>query len=157
MDESEKGFREFLGFWFLGFLRGMQTLDEPSRKKVLDECGRACAQSYTAQIFRETEQNSSGVDLFLKNLEQRFPGAHYERQSSSTIRATYDRCGCDLVRLGLVVSPDLCECSAANLRENLEQALGIPASVTIESSILRGGNHCVLIATLEKSPVMDCQ
>ena len=152
MDETDKGFREFLGFWFMGFMRGMQTLDEPSRKKILYECGRACAQSYTAAIFRETKQNSSGLDLFLQNLGERFPGAHYELQGSKTIHVTYNQCGCDLVRLGLVNSPNFCECSAANLRENLEQAFGMAASVVIESSIIRGGKKCVLVATLEKDP-----
>jgi len=53
------------------------------------------------------------------------------------------------VRLGLVKSPALCECSAANLRENLEQSLGLSVSVAVESSILRGGTHCVLMVTLE--------
>jgi hypothetical protein len=149
MGEIEKGLKEFLDYWFTGFMCGLDALDEPSQRKVLHECGKACAQSYTVQIFREVRQDSVDLDSFLQNLSRRGSGAKYERIDPNTIKATYDKCGCDLVRLGLVKSPILCECSAANLRENLQQSLGIPASVTVESSILRGGAHCVLTVSLD--------
>lgn len=145
----EQGLKEFFDYWFAGFARGIETLDEPSQRNVLHACGKACAQSYTVQIFREVKQNSADLDSFLQNLSQRGSGSRYERIGSNIIKATYNRCGCDLVRLGLVKSPTLCECSAANLGENLEQSLGVSASVTIESSILRGASQCVLIARLE--------
>lgn len=149
MDEIEKGLREFLDYWFAGFVRGIDSLDEPSQRKVLYECGKACAQSYTVQVFRDVKQNSVDIDSFLQNLSRRGSGSTYERIGSNMIKATYSQCGCDLVRLGLVKSPTLCECSAANLRENLQQSLGVSASVAVESSILRGGTHCVLIASLQ--------
>ncbi len=149
MDEIEKGLKEFLDYWFAGFVRGIDSLDEPSQRKVLYECGKACAQSYTVQVFRDVKQNSVDIDSFLQNLSRRGSGSTYERIGSNMIKATYNQCGCDLVRLGLVKSPTLCECSAANLRENLQQSLGVSASVTVESSILRGGTHCVLIASLQ--------
>jgi len=149
MDENDKGFQEFLTYWFAGWLRGMDDLDEPSRRKVLHECGKACAHSYTVQVFREAQEKSTGLESFLENLDQRFPTAQYERVSPDTIKVTYNECGCDLLKLGLVQSPTLCECSAANLRENFEQSLGGLVSVSIESSILRGENQCVLIVTLE--------
>ncbi len=148
MDEIEKGLKEFLDYWFAGFVRGIDALDESSQRTVLHACGKACAQSYTVQVFREVEKKSGDLDSFLQNLSRPGSGTKYERIGSNTIRATYSSCGCDLVRLGLVNSPTLCECSAANLRENLEQSLGISASVAVESSILRGGTHCVLIATI---------
>jgi hypothetical protein len=31
MDEAEKGLKEFLDYWFAGFLRGLGEVDEPSR------------------------------------------------------------------------------------------------------------------------------
>jgi len=149
MDEIEKGLKEFLDYWFAGFMRGIEALDEPYQRKVLYECGKACAQSYTAQVFREAKENSEDMDSFFQNLSRRFSEATYERNGSRTIKVTYNQCGCDLVRLGLVKSPTLCECSAATLRENLQQSLGVSASVAVESSILRGGTHCVLIVSLE--------
>jgi len=149
MAEIEKGLHEFLDYWFGGLLQGIEALDEPSQSKVLHECGKACARSYTAQVFREARQDSADIDAFLQNLARRLPKARYEQVGATTIKVTYTRCGCDLVRLGLVKSPIFCECSAANLRENFEQALGTSASVAIESSILRGGPQCVLMVSLK--------
>jgi hypothetical protein len=148
MDEIEKGLKEFLDYWYAGFMRGLESLDEASRRKVLQECGKACAQSYTVQVFRQARQASPDLDSFLQNLSKSFSASKYERTGPNTLRVTYNHCYCDLVRLGLVQSPALCDCSAANLRENLQQSLGTCASVEIESSILRGGEACVLIATL---------
>ena len=148
MDENDKGFHEFLTYWFAGWMRGMDDLDESSRRNILHECGKACAHSHTVQLFRDAQQNSNSLDGFLENLGQRFPTAQYEQVSPDTIKITYNECGCDLVKLGLINSPTLCECSAANLRENFEQSLGVLVSVRIESSILRGGNQCVLIVSL---------
>jgi len=155
MDEIEKGLKEFLDYWFAGFVRGMESLDESSQRKVWHECGKACAQSYTIQVFREVKQKSADLDSFFLNLSQRGSGSKYERIGSRTVRVTYNSCGCDLVRLGLIQSPKLCECSAANLRENLEQSLGISASVIVESSILRGAAQCVLMVTLQGKMVEE--
>jgi hypothetical protein len=152
MDEIEKGLKEFLDYWFAGFSRGIDEVDEASRRKILHACGAACAESYTAGVFREVKRNSPDLDSFLANLSARGSGSKYERLGDDTIRATYNACGCDLVRLGLMKSPMLCECSAANLAENLRQALEIPVSAAVETSILRGGRNCVLIAKLNLLP-----
>jgi hypothetical protein len=152
MDEIEKGLKEFMDYWFAGFIRGIEALDKPAQKMIFHECGKACAQSYTVQKFREAKKISTDLDSFLRNLSPSGSGSKYERVANNTIKATYFSCGCDLVRLGLVKSPTLCECSAANLQENLEQSLGVPVSAVIETSILRGGTSCVLTVTLEKEP-----
>jgi hypothetical protein len=149
VDEIESGLREFLGYWFAGLMQGLAELDEASRIKIWHECGKACAQSYTAQVFREARQSSTDTGSFLRNLSLRFPGATYEQTDPHMIRVTYSQCGCDLVRLGLVTSPSFCECSVANLQENFRQGLGVPATVTLETSILRGGTHCALKVWLD--------
>jgi hypothetical protein len=149
MDDIEKGLRQFLDHWFAGLMQGIEELDESSRKKVLNACGSACAKSYTGQVFRETWQNSTDMASFLQNLALRLSGAQYEQTSPNVIKVTYRQCGCDLVRLGLVKSPSFCECTVANLRENFRQALGVSASIVLETSILRGGTHCALTVSLD--------
>ena len=157
MEEIEKGLKEFFDYWFAGFMEGMEGLDDASRRQVLSACGKACARSYTVQIFHDVWSHSGDLDSFLQNLSGRGSGSKYERLDTNAIRVTYNTCGCDLVRLGLVKSPALCECSAANLQENLEQSLGRPASVRIESSILRGGAQCVLQVKLGEAPAAGGQ
>jgi hypothetical protein len=152
MEEIEKELKEFFDYWYKGFLRGIENIDETSRNTVLHNCGKACAESYTVQIFKELKLKSSDIDTFLQILSNKGSGSSYIRIRPNTIKATYFQCGCDLVRLGLIESPNLCECSAANLKENLEQSLNIPVSVKIETSILRGGKQCILIAEIEGNP-----
>lgn len=134
----------FLSHWFAGLQKGLESLDASSRTTILRECGMACARSYTAQVFRESWQQASGdMARFLAALAARFPGATYTQINAHTLKVQYTDCGCDLVQCGWVTSPALCECSMHNLQANLEAALGAPVAVTLETSLLRGGEACV--------------
>lgn len=147
MDKINKDLHHFLAYWFSGLMNGLGELDDVSRKKVLRECGKACSQSYTMQIFRDAKENSSDIDSMLKNLAKRFPGSKYERDGSNIIKVTYRQCGCDLVRLGLVKSASWCQCSAFSLQENFQLVLGKSVSVAVQASILKGAKQCILIVS----------
>ncbi len=147
-NEIEPELRNFFAYWFAGFTQGIEALATTAQEQILGACGKACAHSYTVGIFQKTYHHSGDLDTFLYNLSQQMPAGSYERLSAIHIKVSYDACGCDLVRLGLVTSPTLCGCSAANLRENIEQALGAPVTVAIESSILRGDTQCVFTVAL---------
>jgi hypothetical protein len=151
MPEWDEGVRDFLRYWFSGFVDGLESIDESARQAILHACGRACARSYTAAVFREAREQSAGQASFLAALAARFPEARYEQLTSTTLRVRYARCACDLVTCGLVESPLLCECSAENLRENLASALGVPVAVTLESSILGGAPECVFMVSLAEA------
>jgi hypothetical protein len=151
LPESEEELKQFMSFWFSGLMRGLGSVDEPAREAILRECGKACARSYTAGVFREARESSTDMKGFLAALAERFPEATYELLSAEKIGVRYSRCACDLVETGLVTSALLCECSAHNLKENFEQALGQPVSVTLERSILRGASECEFLVSLEKT------
>jgi predicted ArsR family transcriptional regulator len=142
--------QDFLRYWFRGFSDGLESLDPEAQDSLLSACGLACAQSYTAGVFRETWQASHGLQDFLLRLAERFPEACYEYQDEGTILVRYDHCACDLVTNGWVRSPVLCQCSRHNLRQNFEQAFGEPVQVSLKSSILGGSSYCEFIVTLEE-------
>ncbi|NSW52578.1 MAG: hypothetical protein HPY85_08760 [Anaerolineae bacterium] len=148
MESADDGLTDFLAYWFGGFAAGLVTLDVPARSRVLDACGRACAHSYTVALFRQAHAESNSLDDFLDRLNQHIPDAHYERSGEHTLHVTYRRCGCDLVRRGWVTSPLLCQCSTANLQENLAQALGCPVTAAAETTLLRGGELCRFTVTI---------
>ncbi len=135
-------------FWFSGLISGLEKVDEPAREAILQECGKACARSYTAAVFQEARKDSDDMETFLAALGARFPGAAYELISAETIRVRYSKCACDLVETGLVDSAVICRCSAYNLRENFERALEKPVTVTLESSILQGAGRCEFLVSL---------
>ena len=148
MDEEPT---QFMRFWFSGLMSGLESVDESAREVILHECGKACARSYTAGVFQEAEKNSADMGAFLASLTARFPNSTYELLASGTIRVRYSKCACDLVETGLVSSPLICGCSAHNLRENFEQALDKPVTVTLERSILQGSSYCEFLVSIEKA------
>jgi hypothetical protein len=149
MPEWNSELERFMAYWFSGLVKGLESVDQESREAILAECGKACARSYTLQVFRDAKRHSADLDAFLGHLAARFPEATYERLDAHTIRVTYVRCECDLVKCGLISSPILCECSVRNLQENFYRSLGTPVSVTIEASILGGDLQCVFLVTME--------
>jgi len=146
----DQGFSHFLAHWFSGLMNGLESVAPSARQTILRECGKACAESYTARVFEEAWRHSADMESFLAKLAIRFPEATYEQLTPHTIKVRYATCECDLVKRGLVESPMICECSAYNLEENFEQSLGTSVAVTMESSILRGGTHCAFLVSLEK-------
>jgi hypothetical protein len=147
---ADKEFGHFATHWFSGLMNGLESVDASARETILRECGKACAQSYTTGVFEKAWRQSADLEAFLAELATRFPEATYEQLTPHIIRVRYDTCECDLVKRGLVKSPLLCECSAHNLQENF-CALGIPVTVTVEGSILRGQTHCTFQVALDES------
>ena len=144
MPEIEPELRHFFQHWFAGLMQGIEALDDTARRGLLARCGEACAASYTAEVFSRARAESADWAGFLGNLSRAFPGAGYTWDGVDTVHVCYAACGCDLVRLGLVTSPTLCECTVANLRANFQAAVGVPVAVTLEGSLLRGDACCAL-------------
>jgi predicted ArsR family transcriptional regulator len=146
--KMDQGQNEFFAYWFSGFINGLEKVDENSQNTILQACGTACAQSYTAQIFQQARQQSSDLESFLALLAVKFPGASYQLITERTISVEYKDCACDLVKLGWVKNPILCKCSANNLQQNFRAALKQPVRVRLISSILGGAELCKFEVTL---------
>lgn len=138
----------FLKYWFAGFIKGLENVDEKSREMVLRACGVAFAQSYTEEVFREAKRDSVDLKSFLAQLARKFPEASYECDDEHTISVRYHESACDLVKNGWVKAPLLCKCSASNLQQNFQESLGRPVQVKLVSSILGGAEECVFEAIL---------
>jgi hypothetical protein len=151
MPELEEGLRRFLEQWFSGLMEGLEGVGDSARTAILRACGKGCARSYTCEVFKQARAQGKDMEGFLAALAERFSGATYEILGPDAILVQYTECGCDLVVQGLVDSPLLCECSAHNLRDNFESALGIPVTVRLESSILAGADRCSLLVSLSRS------
>jgi predicted ArsR family transcriptional regulator len=151
LTERREELMHFMRYWFSGLLSGLEKVDEQARTMILHECGKACAESYTATVFQDAWQQSADMHAFLAELDARFPEATYKKIDPHTIQVSYSQCACDLVQCGLVQSPLICECSAYNLQENLERALETPVTVTLQASILRGEPRCLFLALLGKA------
>jgi hypothetical protein len=134
----------FYKYWFGGFEEALNKLDDNNRKLILKECGNACSDSYTRQVFLDAKRKSGSVEEFLEELRKTFTELMVETvEKEHQYIFTYRFCACDLVKEKLVSSPHLCECSRSSLLYNLEAVYG-EGKVQVEKvqTILSGASCC---------------
>lgn len=145
MDQEQE---HFLKHWVGGVFAGIEDLDNAAQERFFTACGQACGDSYTVRIFREAQAESSSLESFLTRLGEKFPEASYRLFDDGQIEVTYHACGCDLVRLGWVKTPLLCQCSLRNLAYNFSQALSREVRVECKQSILMGDDFCKFFVSI---------
>jgi len=142
---------KFLKYWFKGFERFIETLDEKNRENVFKECGQSCSDSYTKQIYTDEYTASRNFDDFLDRLKNKFPEVNFRIKNKKTIELTYSFCACDLVKKGYINSPLLCECSRQSLLYNWGSVFGEDrVKVELQQSILAGDSCCKFLIHLTK-------
>lgn len=134
---------KFLKYWFQGFENAVMTLDEESKSRIFKECGKACAESYTKEIYLYAKSNAKNEEEFLELLRSAFPELTIEKKEGDSYLITYKYCACDLVQQDFVKSPHLCECSRQSLLYNWENIFGKDnVEVELLQSILQGDPCC---------------
>lgn len=139
----------FLAHWFQGFNQSLSALDERGVDALMTNCGRACSESFSRQIYMEQYEAAADLDDFVDRLNHAFGDMDARRLNEAEIGINYTYCTCDLVKNGYVTDPKLCLCSLKSLQYNWETVLG-PGRVAcrMEQSILRGDAHCRFIVKL---------
>ena len=134
----------FLHYWFEGFVRSIQNLDDKNREIVFKECGKSCSDSYTRQVYFDEYKASHNIDEFLSNLKNRFPEMGFKTiKENEVIELTYNFCACELVTSGYIKTPLLCECSRQSLLNNWGCVFGPDkVNVQLSQSILAGDPCC---------------
>ena len=134
----------FLQYWFKGFSKALNDISEEDKKIIFSQCGKACSDSYTKQIYVDEYKNSKTMEDFLSRLKVKFPEMDYlYNKTVGTITLTYHYCACDLVRKGYIKTPSLCECSRQSLLYNWGTVLdGQAFYIRLLKSILGGGDCC---------------
>jgi hypothetical protein len=139
----EDELKHFLSHWFAGYMDGLISLDAEQQDLLLSACGKACADSYTADRFRKAwEDVGENLPRFLAHLSDVFPEAEYTLVGENKIQVKYSHCACDLVTKGLVDNPMQCLCSLHNLKVNFEAAMDKDVKVVLQQSILSGDDQC---------------
>lgn len=143
--------KDFLKQWFEGLMEGLNSVDESTRKKILEFTGRKCAKTHALEIFKKAKSESKNLAEIITNLNKGFDQKIYKLIDDKVIEATYPKCYCPLVDLGLINSFMLCNCSFNWLVENFEYIFGKnEIVVTKNKSVLSGDEHCSFIVTLKK-------
>jgi predicted hydrocarbon binding protein len=136
-DETEK----FKQQWISTLLAGMDSeMDEPSRRRLMESCGRACARRGALPSLAKAA--GGDLDKLLSALG-RILGAENARREGKTVHLRYTKCYCPLVGAGpAVLSPTYCNCSRGWVLEVFGSVTGKPVTVDLLSSIRRGDSDC---------------
>jgi hypothetical protein len=132
--------QEFLHEWLSNLIKNMDShLDEESKIKVLEECGRACAEKHAK---KEALKSKGNLDGWLATMKK-WVGANNVHKDANTVCLTYSKCFCPLVgTIDPLLSNTFCNCSRGWLKENFETVVGKSVKVNLEDSIMMGGQEC---------------
>ena len=143
----------FYKYWYEGFESALKKLDNKNREILLRECGKACSNSYTKNIYIEEFNKTGNIPDFLKNLKNRFSELKYEiNEKRNSIIFSYTHCACDLVTNGFIRTGLLCDCSRLSLLDNWEAVIGQGnVEVILKQSILKGQEYCIFEIKVKSS------
>jgi predicted hydrocarbon binding protein len=132
--------QKFLHDWLSNLMKNMDSqLDEESKIKVLEECGRACAQRHAKA---EALKSKGNLDGWLETMKK-WVGANNVQKEGNSVRIVYSKCFCPLVSdLEPLLTETFCNCSRGWLKENFETVVGKTVEAKLDDSIMMGGKEC---------------
>jgi hypothetical protein len=136
---------DLLRGWVANLLSALDAVgDRDTQARLLEACGGACAvQHGDLERVKDLSQSSPDLDVLLSELNQRVTWCGAWRRERDAIVSVCERCGCPLVREGLVErTPAFCECSRGFVRALFETALGQAVRVSLPQAIGRGDPVC---------------
>jgi hypothetical protein len=117
-------------------------VDEPTRVRMMNDCGRACARR--GELFKTAEAGRGDLKAFLTRMTEILGPDSAVLVDEKTVRWNYPRCYCELVAAGPERLPAVyCQCSVGWVLEMFETVLGRPVKVRLVQSIRTGGPSCV--------------
>lgn len=140
--------------WIKGLHEGIDQLGEDFKLDVMRPAAIHCAEDllllcedYLGKTIDSENDLISGWNM-LRN-DRRLTGNWV--LEGEIIKATFNECGCPLVRSGLVeLHPVQCNCSQNMMKSIFCQASKKAVNVKIERSIGRGDSVCEFVITFEK-------
>lgn len=136
---------DFFYHWFSGFEKGLENLPEQEKSKILCQCGKACSESYSLNVYKNVWARTDNCSDFFGILNDEFKEIEvYEIKKNEEYLICYNECLCDLHTNGYINSGKLCECSRQSLLFNLKSIFANKdIQVELNNSILCGGEKCV--------------
>ena len=128
--------------WITCLIDGLdEHVDEETRAKVLERCGRECISQSRIKKAKAIYQKAKDLDEFLEKFGDVFDELHRE---GDNVYIIYPRCYCSHVNKipPGQLSPTYCHCSCGWAKALFEGALERPVEVIMEESITKGDEQC---------------
>jgi predicted hydrocarbon binding protein len=146
---SDRDFEvELLRKWVQSLLATLDDeFDRETQARLLETCGRTCAAHHgDLDKARGLGSSSEDIDRLLEQLNGQFDWCGEWRRDGDAIVSVCERCGCPLVREGLVkLVPAFCECSRGFVGALFERVFGRPVSVVLKRAIGRSDPVCEFV------------
>ena len=122
--------KAFTEGWIVHLMDSMEEhLDEETRAKVLESCGRACARSGPVHVARECQGD---LDRWLATLRKWHGGEEHIQQDGDVVRVTCTECLCPAAKdIPQGLSDTYCLCSLGWMKETFEAVMGRPVAVEL--------------------------
>ena len=136
--------------WVRWVLDSLQSQNEDTIKKVLEQCGRWCCQGsgYNRRSL-DAAAKSKDDNEFLENLRKTWD--HLEL-TGGEIYVIYPKCYCPIGQALVKEFPGkvsgFCNCSVDWVKEMFEPALKRTVKVRLLKSVVHGDDHCRFKVTL---------
>lgn len=115
-------------------------VDEKTRTKVLENCGRSCIPRSYVKKAQTCRKNAKSINDFLDSLGKVW--SHLKREGNNVF-VVYEKCYCPLVKdYSEKLSSSWCNCSRGWIKELFESVLEKPVEVLLEKSIKQGNEIC---------------
>ena len=136
MDQKKK----FVHDWISNLMKNMdQQMGDKEKIRLLEECGRACAERHAKA---EASKHKGNLDGWLGVLKK-WVGQENVHREDNGVRVIYSKCLCPLVQdHPPLMSKTYCNCSRGWLKEVFETVVEKPVEVKLEDSIMKGGKQC---------------
>lgn len=145
---------EFIDGWVPRFFAAIdQTLDAPSRERLMTANGRSCFAAFAGPPKKKAAPDA--LEKFKAWIAEKGKGQGYSIEgqaisfefvgSAETGQASPESiCLCPLAEAQKAgrISPTYCLCSVGYVKEMHERTLGRPVQVELVDSVLRGGKRC---------------
>jgi hypothetical protein len=108
--------------WIRALTESLDTqLDEKTKEKILEDCGRNCIPSSFIEKAKALKKNAKDTDDFLDKLGKKWK--HLQRNGNN-VYVVYEKCYCPLVKdYPEKLSPTFCNCSKGWIKELFESTL----------------------------------
>ncbi len=127
--------------WLVTILDGLdKEVDEKSRERILEGCGRACLPRSFIKKVKRIQSATSSEEEFLQELMKHWK---HLKNEDGQLYVVYDKCYCPMMKsYSGRLSHSFCNCSRGWIKELFESALQRSIDVDLEKSIKRGDEIC---------------
>jgi predicted ArsR family transcriptional regulator len=118
-----------------------ENVDEETRAKVLEPCGRQCQSQNFIQKARNIYKKSKNLNEFIDKFGKVYKNL---KKEGNNIYIIYPKCYCSFVNKisSGKLSATYCNCSRGWAKALFEGALERPVEVIMEESIMKGDKQC---------------